>query len=152
MEVSSVLELCSTEVEYFDFLVPNRKLETTGIFRKSTCQSSLIHELNRGFMQSRTKADNKTDLVHLYLFSASTITLLHCTRIKLFLNVRITHAFHPVNKVLIKQDTSAALYISVHSLQMQYPPFYTGEREDHKRSPSSGSFDRSEPFLLQRGH
>lgn len=66
MEVSSVLELCSTEVEYFNFLVPNRKLETTGIFRKSTCQSSLIHELNRGFMQSRTKADNKTDLVHLY--------------------------------------------------------------------------------------
>lgn len=66
MEVSSVLELCSTEVEYFNFLVPNRKSETTGIFRKSMCQSSLIHELNRGFMQSRTKADNKTDLVHLY--------------------------------------------------------------------------------------
>lgn len=116
MEVSSVLELCSTEVEYFNFLVPNRKLETTGIFRKSTCQSSLIHELNRGFMQSRTKADNKTDLVHLYLFSASTITLLHCTRIKLFLNVRITHAFHPLSIKYLLNRTQVLHYIFLFTL------------------------------------
>ena len=62
----SVLELYSTEVEYINFLVPNRKLETTGILWKFLCQSSLIHELNRGFVQSRTKADNKTDIVYLY--------------------------------------------------------------------------------------